>query len=65
MLEHEMLIVSGRVLNNVIYTTIWMPTVNVYSIVIYDVITVDYSECILLYSSLNSYLIVYNYIYCP
>ena len=27
--------------NNVIYTTIWMLTVNAYIIVIYDVITVD------------------------
>ena len=47
------------VLNNVIYTTIWMLTVNVYIIVIYDVITVDYCKCILLYSPLNSYLYVH------
>ena len=45
--------------NNVIYTTIWMLTVNVYIIVIYDVITVDYCKCILLYSPLNSYLYVH------
>ena len=45
--------------NNVIYTTIWMLTVNVYIIVIYDVITVDYCKCILLYSPLNSYLYMY------
>ena len=32
-----------------------MLTVNVYIIVIYDVITVDYCKCILLYSPLNSY----------
>ena len=56
---HQILIVSGRVLNNVIYTTIWMLTVNVYIIVIYDVITVDYCKCILLYSPLNSYLYVH------
>ena len=31
-----------------------MLTVNVYIIVIYDVITVDYCKCILLYSPLNS-----------
>ena len=41
--------------NSVIYTTIWMLTVNVY-IIIYDVITVDYCKCILLYNPLNSYL---------
>ena len=48
--EHQILIVSERVLNNVIYTTIWMLTVNnnVYIIVIYVVITVDYCKCILL-----------------
>ena len=45
--------------SNVIYTTIWMLTVNVYIIVIYDVITVDYCKCILLYSPLNSYLYVH------
>ena len=45
--------------HNVIYTTIWMLTVNVYIIVIYDVITVDYCKCILLYSPLNSYLYVH------
>ena len=45
--------------NNVIYTTIWMLTVNVYIIVIYDVITVDNCKCILLYSPLNSYLYVH------
>ena len=45
--------------NNVIYTTIWMLTVNVYTIVIYDVITVDYCKCIVLYSPLNSYLYVH------
>ena len=39
--------------------TIWMLTVNVYIIVIYDVITVDYCKCILLYSPLNSYLYVH------
>ena len=33
-----------------------MLTVNVYIIVIYDVITVDYCKFILLYSPLNSYL---------
>ena len=33
--------------------------INVYSIVIYDVITVDYCKCILLYSPLNSYLYVH------
>ena len=36
-----------------------MLTVNVYIIVIYDVITVDYCKCILLYSPLNSYLYVH------
>ena len=50
--------------NNVIYTTIWMLTVNVYIIVIYDVITVDYCKCILCiillyYNPLNSYLYVH------
>ena len=44
---------------SVIYTTIWMLTVNVYIIVIYEVITVDYCKCILLYSPLNSYLYVH------
>ena len=44
-----------------------MLTVNVYIIVIYDVITVDYCKCILLYSPLYSYLYVhwildFNYI---
>ena len=34
-----------------------MLTVNVYIIVIYDVITVDYCKCIVLYSPLNSYLL--------
>ena len=34
-------------------------TKNVYIIVIYDVITVDYCKCILLYSPLNSYLYVH------
>ena len=36
-----------------------MLTVNVFIIVIYDVITVDYCKCILLYSPLNSYLYVH------
>ena len=36
-----------------------MMTVNVYIIVIYDVITVYYCKCILLYSPLNSYLYVH------
>ena len=36
-----------------------MLTVNLYILVIYDVITVDYCKCILLYSSLNSYLYVH------
>ena len=36
-----------------------MLTVNAYSIVIYDVITVNYCKCILLYSPLNSYLYVH------
>ena len=36
-----------------------MLTVNVYIIVIYDMITVDYCKCILLYSPLNSYLYVH------
>ena len=36
-----------------------MLTINVYIIVIYDVITVDYCKCILLYSPLNSYLYVH------
>ena len=40
-------------------TIIWMLTVNVYIIVIYDVITVYY-KCILLYSPLNSYLYVHG-----
>ena len=44
---------------NVISTTIWILTVNVYIIVIYDMITVDYCKCILLYSTLNSYLYVH------
>ena len=38
---------------------LWMLTVNVYIIVIYDEITVDYCKCILLYSPLNSYLYVH------
>ena len=38
---------------------LWMLTVNVNIIVIYDVITVDYCKCILLYSPLNSYLYVH------
>ena len=37
-------------------TTIWMLTVNVYIIGIYDVITVDYYKCILLYSPLYLYV---------
>ena len=36
-----------------------MLTVNVYINVIYDVITVDYCKCILLYSPLNSYVYVH------
>ena len=36
-----------------------MLTVNLYIIVIYEVITVDYCKCILLYSPLNSYLYVH------
>ena len=44
---------------NVIYTTIWMLIVNVYIIVIHVVITVNYCKCILLYSTLNSYLYVH------
>ena len=36
-----------------------MLTLNVYIIVMYDVITVDYCKCILSYSPLNSYLNVY------
>ena len=36
-----------------------MLIVNVYIIVIYDVITVDYCKCILLYSPLNSHLYVH------
>ena len=36
-----------------------MLTVNVYIIVIYDVITIDYCKCILLSSPLNSYLYVH------
>ena len=56
---HQILIVSGRVLKQCYYTTIWMLTVNVHIIVIYDVITVDYYKCILLYSPLNSYLYVH------
>ena len=61
--EHKMFIVSGvsgRVLNNVIYTTIWVLSVNVnvYIIVIDVVITVNYCKCIWLYSPLNSYLYV-------
>ena len=38
---------------------IWMLTVNVYIIVIYVVITVDYCKCTLLYCPLNSYLYVH------
>ena len=38
---------------------IWLLTVNVYIIVIYDVITINYCKCILLYSPLNSYLYVH------
>ena len=34
-------------------------TVNVYIIVIYDAIIVDYCKCILLYSPLNSYVYVH------
>ena len=44
-----------NVKNKVIYTTIWMLTVNVYIIVIYVVSTVNYCKFILLYSPLNSY----------
>ena len=48
--EHQIWIVSGRVLNNVIYTTKWMLTVsnNLYIIVISVVITVNDCKCILL-----------------
>ena len=42
-----------------LHATIWMLTVNVYIIVIYDVITVDYCKSILLFSPLNSYLYVH------
>ena len=46
--------------NNVIYTTIWMLTVIVYNIiVIYLGITVNYCNCILLYSPLHSHLHVH------
>ena len=61
-LEPQILINSGRVLNNIIYTTIWMLTENnnVYIIVISVVITVNYCKSIvLLYSPLNSYLYVH------
>ena len=44
---------------NSVNTTIWMLTLNVYIIVIYVVITVDYCKCILLYSPLNSYFYVH------
>ena len=39
-----------------------MVTVNVYTIVMYDVITVDYCKCILLYSPLNSYVLYVHWI---
>ena len=55
---HQILIVSGRVLKQC-YLHNNMDAVNVYIIVMYDVITVDYCKCILLYSPLNSYLYVH------
>ena len=38
---------------------LWMLTVNVYIIVIYGVITVNYCKCTVLYSPRNSYLYVH------
>ena len=61
-LERQIFIPSGRMLNNIIYTTIWMLTENnnVYIIVIYVVITVNYCKImLLLYGPLNSYLYVH------
>ena len=54
-----MIIISERQIFIFIYTTIWMLTVNVYIIVIYGVITVNYYKCILLFSPLNSHLYVF------
>ena len=43
----QILIVSGRMLKQCYLHTLWMLTVNVYIIVIHDVITVNYCKCIL------------------
>ena len=48
--EHQILSASRRLLNNVIYSTIWMLTVNNnvlkdHIIVIYVLITVNYTFC--------------------
>ena len=49
-LESQIMINSGRVLNNIIYTTIWMLSENnFYIIVIYVVITVNDCKCMLWY----------------
>ena len=59
--ERQILINSGSVLNNIIYTTICMLIGNnLYIIVVYVVITVKYCKSIvLLYSPLNLYLYVH------
>ena len=57
--EHQKCIVQAEPYNNVIYTTIWMLTVNVYIIVIFVVVTVNYWKCILLYIPLNLYIYVH------
>ena len=60
--KHQIFIVSGRVLNNVIYTTIWMLIVNnnLSIIVISVVSTVNYCKWIvLLYPPLNFMYIWY------
>ena len=48
--------IQDRIIYKMLMLTIWMIwmlTVNVYIIVIYDVITVDYCKCILLYCLLT------------
>ena len=54
------MIVSGRVLKQCyLHNNMDADCKYIYIIVIYDVSTVDYCKCILLYSPLNSYLYVH------
>ena len=54
------MIVSGRVLKQCyLHNNMDAEYKYIYTIVIYNVITVDYCKCILLYSPLNSYLYVH------